>query len=312
MTASLASRLRTPGVVALAGAALGAALLARDPHVSGAWGYCPFLLLTGYPCPACGGLRAANDLLHGRVARRPAPTLYAVLTAALAAVAFTSRGPWPPRAGRRPAWHAAPPAVAPGLVRGPGRVRGPAAPARSDRTATLTAALTGPAVSLADMPTVLDEIVAGVREDLAGRERCATPGRASSSRAEAAPSALDAEAALRRPGLSLIAEVKRSSPSKGALADIADPAALAADYEAGGATAVSVLTEQRRFGGSLDDLDAVRAAVRIPVLRKDFMVTDYQVWEARAHGADLVLLIVAALEQSRPGPHAGPGPRARA
>jgi indole-3-glycerol phosphate synthase len=116
--------------------------------------------------------------------------------------------------------------------------------------------------------------------------------------AAAAPPALDAEAALRRPGLSLIAEVKRSSPSKGALAEIADPAALAADYEAGGATAVSVLTERRRFRGSLDDLDAVRKAVRIPVLRKDFIVEDYQVHEARAHGADLVLLIVAALPQA--------------
>jgi indole-3-glycerol phosphate synthase len=108
---------------------------------------------------------------------------------------------------------------------------------------------------------------------------------------------LDAEAALRRPGLALIAEVKRSSPSKGALADIPDPAALAADYEAGGATAVSVLTERRRFGGSLADLDAVRKAVRIPVLRKDFMIDDYQLHEARAHGADIVLLIVAALAQ---------------
>ena len=91
--------------------------------------------------------------------------------------------------------------------------------------------------------------------------------------------------------------MKRASPSKGALADIVDPAALAADYEAGGATAVSVLTERRRFGGSLDDLDAVRRAVRIPVLRKDFMVEDYQLYEARAHGADLILLIVAALAQ---------------
>jgi indole-3-glycerol phosphate synthase len=147
------------------------------------------------------------------------------------------------------------------------------------------------------MPTVLDEIISGVREDLAGRE-AALPLGELRQRAEAAPSALDAEGALRSPGLSLIAEVKRASPSRGALASIADPAALAADYEAGGATVISVLTEKRRFNGSLDDLDAVRAAVRIPVLRKDFMVTDYQVWEARAHGADLVLLIVAALEQS--------------
>ena len=96
----------------------------------------------------------------------------------------------------------------------------------------------------------------------------------------------------------MIAEVKRSSPSKGALADIADPAALAADYEAGGAATISVLTEQRRFGGSLDDLEAVRAAVDIPVLRKDFIVTSYQLWEARAAGADLALLIVAALTQN--------------
>ena len=147
------------------------------------------------------------------------------------------------------------------------------------------------------MATVLDDIVAGVREDLATRT-AATPRAVVERRALDARPALDAEAALRMPGLALIAEVKRSSPSKGALATIADPASLAAEYEAGGATAVSVLTERRRFGGSLDDLDAVRAAVRIPVLRKDFIVADYQVLEARAHGADIVLLIVAALPQT--------------
>ncbi|MEP6855791.1 MAG: indole-3-glycerol phosphate synthase TrpC [Pedococcus sp.] len=146
------------------------------------------------------------------------------------------------------------------------------------------------------MPTVLDDLVAGVREDLAAAQSVVPRSRIEELAAGATP-ALDAEAALRRPGLSLIAEVKRSSPSKGALAAIADPAALAADYEAGGATAVSVLTERRRFNGSLDDLDAVRKAVQIPVLRKDFMVEDYQLFEARAHGADLILLIVAALAQ---------------
>jgi indole-3-glycerol phosphate synthase len=95
----------------------------------------------------------------------------------------------------------------------------------------------------------------------------------------------------------VIAEVKRSSPSKGALAAIADPAALACDYEAGGASVISVLTERHRFGGSLEDMAAVRAAVDVPVLRKDFVLTSYQVWEARAHGADAVLLLVVALEQ---------------
>ena len=98
-------------------------------------------------------------------------------------------------------------------------------------------------------------------------------------------------------GAKVIAEVKRSSPSKGALAMIADPAGLAADYAAGGASLISVLTEERRFGGTLEDLAAVRAAVEIPVLRKDFVVSDYQLWEARAYGADAILLIVAALDQ---------------
>jgi indole-3-glycerol phosphate synthase len=147
------------------------------------------------------------------------------------------------------------------------------------------------------MTTVLDAIVAGVREDLAART--AVRSLAELQRAAAdAPPALDAEAALRREGLSLIAEIKRSSPSKGPLAAIADPATLARTYADAGATAVSVLTEGRRFGGSLDDLDAVRAAVQIPILRKDFMVEEYQLWEARAHGADIVLLIVAALDDA--------------
>jgi len=146
--------------------------------------------------------------------------------------------------------------------------------------------------------TVLDSIVAGVREDLALRERRTSLSDVEQG-ARAARPAIDADAVLRRPGLSLIAEVKRASPSKGALSDIPDPAALAVAYEAGGASAVSVLTEQRRFGGSLDDLDAVRAAVGVPVLRKDFVVTDYQLWEGRAAGADLALLIVAALTQAQ-------------
>lgn len=147
------------------------------------------------------------------------------------------------------------------------------------------------------MPTVLDQIIDGVREDLADR-RAARPLEQVKELAGSAPSPRDAWSALTgRPGVHVIAEVKRSSPSKGALAAIADPAALAADYADGGASVISVLTEQRRFGGSLADLDAVRARVDVPVLRKDFVVDPYQVWEARAHGADLVLLIVAALPQ---------------
>ncbi|MFX0538750.1 indole-3-glycerol phosphate synthase TrpC [Ornithinimicrobium sp. Y1847] len=146
------------------------------------------------------------------------------------------------------------------------------------------------------MVTVLDEIISGVREDLTQR-RAALSLEDVRERAQAAPPARDAWRALRAPGLHVIAEVKRSSPSKGALAAIADPAALAADYAEGGASVISVLTEGRRFGGSLADLDAVRARVDVPVLRKDFVVDPYQVWEARAHGADLVLLIVAALPQ---------------
>jgi indole-3-glycerol phosphate synthase len=144
---------------------------------------------------------------------------------------------------------------------------------------------------------VLDDIIVGVREDVAAREALLSLDVVKAAAAQTRP-ALNAFAALREPGVAVIAEVKRRSPSRGDLAEIASPADLAAEYESGGARIISVLTEGRRFGGSLADLDAVRAQVRIPVLRKDFVVTSYQVHEARAHGADLVLLIVAALEQN--------------
>ena len=144
---------------------------------------------------------------------------------------------------------------------------------------------------------MLEEILAGVREDVA-RRQAEVPLEQLKELAAAAPPAIDAYAALRKSGVAVIAEVKRASPSKGALADIPDPAELAGEYAAGGARCISVLTEGRWFGGSLSDLAAVRAAVGVPVLRKDFVVSSYQVHEARAHGADLVLLIVAALEQN--------------
>lgn len=152
------------------------------------------------------------------------------------------------------------------------------------------------------MTTVLDSIIAGVREDLAHRirSRSLTDVEADARAQSPARDALGAFHASARAGrIAVIAEVKRSSPSKGELAAIPDPARLARAYAEGGATAVSVLTEQRRFGGSLADLDTVRAAVDVPVLRKDFMVEPYQFFEARAHGADLVLLIVAALDDAQ-------------
>ncbi|MBB1254826.1 indole-3-glycerol phosphate synthase TrpC [Streptomyces sp. OF3] len=144
--------------------------------------------------------------------------------------------------------------------------------------------------------SVLDEIIDGVRADLARRQERVSLDELK-ERVAKAPQAKDGVAALKGDSVRVICEVKRSSPSKGALAAIADPAALAADYEAGGGAVISVLTEERRFGGSLADLEAVRARVDVPVLRKDFIVTAYQLWEARAYGADLALLIVAALEQ---------------
>jgi len=146
---------------------------------------------------------------------------------------------------------------------------------------------------------VLAELVAGAVAD-ASERRAARSLKDVEADALAQPPARDALAALAPAArVRIIAEVKRASPSRGSLAPIADPAALAVSYQTGGASAISVLTEGRRFGGSLADLEQVRAAVDVPVLRKDFVVEPYQVLESRAAGADLVLLIVAALDQPR-------------
>jgi indole-3-glycerol phosphate synthase len=143
---------------------------------------------------------------------------------------------------------------------------------------------------------VLEQILSGVRADLAERQRAMTLEQLKELvQSRTAP--LPALTVLRSPGVHVIAEVKRRSPSKGELAAISDPAALALEYEAGGASVISVLTEHRFFGGSLDDLVAVRAAVDVPILRKDFVVSSYQLWEARAYGADMVLLLAVALDQ---------------
>lgn len=146
--------------------------------------------------------------------------------------------------------------------------------------------------------TVLDEIIAGVLEDTARRE-AEVPLSEIKARALDAPAPLDALAALSAPSVSVIAEVKRASPSKGHLAEIPEPEVLAKAYETNGAAVISCLTEERRFHGSLADFDKVRATVNIPLLRKDFTTTPYQIHEARAHGADVILLIVAALEQDQ-------------
>jgi indole-3-glycerol phosphate synthase len=145
---------------------------------------------------------------------------------------------------------------------------------------------------------MLADLMAGAVEDAEARASVRT--RAALERnALAQPPARDALSVLApAERVKIIAEVKRASPSRGDLASIPDPALQAHRYEQGGASAISVLTEGRRFKGSLADLEAVRAAVELPVLRKDFIATEYQVLEARASGADLVLLIVAALEQN--------------
>ena len=145
------------------------------------------------------------------------------------------------------------------------------------------------------MSTVLESIIEGVREDVKRRE---VPLSQLRDRLESAPDLRGALTALKASGTQVISEVKRSSPSKGALADIPSPGKLAEQYQEGGAAVVSVLTEERRFNGSIADFLEVRSAIELPLLRKDFIVTEFQVLESRVIGADLLLLIVAGLKQS--------------
>ncbi|MBI5303496.1 MAG: indole-3-glycerol phosphate synthase TrpC [Chloroflexi bacterium] len=141
---------------------------------------------------------------------------------------------------------------------------------------------------------ILDDIIAHKRQEVdALKQR--VPLSEIRARAEATPPPRDFAGALQRDTIALIAEIKRVSPSRGALNAIADPVALARVYAENGASAISVLTDEKYFHGSLDDLRAVRAAVSVPVLRKDFTVDAYQIFESRAASADAILLIVRVL-----------------
>src|SRR5213594_3983229 len=148
--------------------------------------------------------------------------------------------------------------------------------------------------------SILAEIVGHKRQEVAAR-KMATPRAALEARCATLPPPRDFERALApAPGRArLVAEVKKASPSRGVLRADLDPVALASTYARHGVDAISVLTDAKYFRGSLDDLCAVRAAVDVPLLRKDFTLDEYQLWEARAAGADAVLLIVAILEPER-------------
>ncbi|HEU0166524.1 MAG TPA: indole-3-glycerol phosphate synthase TrpC [Chloroflexota bacterium] len=148
---------------------------------------------------------------------------------------------------------------------------------------------------------ILDDILAHKREELAAMKAKLSLAEMRMLADAAGAPAHDFHAALAKPVLSVIAEVKRRSPGAGAINEAVDPVAQAQTYEQAGASAISVLTDQRYFGGANADLQAIRQAVDLPMLRKDFTVDEYQVWEARAIGADAVLLIVGALEDRQLG-----------
>lgn len=149
---------------------------------------------------------------------------------------------------------------------------------------------------MSSVPTVLARILQQTREDLSRRRAALAPE--AMEHVARPPGARRMRAALSAPGIGVIAEFKRRSPSAGAFREAPELAATIGAYERGGASAVSVLTEGPNFGGSLEDLRRARSLTALPLLRKDFIVDEYQLHEARAAGADAVLLIVAALEEA--------------
>ncbi|GBL17908.1 indole-3-glycerol phosphate synthase [Chloroflexota bacterium] len=161
-------------------------------------------------------------------------------------------------------------------------------------------------MTLTHTATVLEKILANTRLEVAARQS-AVPLAAIMHSAAAAPAPRNFLAALSLDSVALIAEIKHASPSRGVLIDPFDPLALAQTYAANGAAAISILTDERFFQGHLEHLRAVRQVSPLPILRKDFMIDAYQIYESRAAGADAVLSIVAALEDAQLQSAACPG-----
>ena len=144
---------------------------------------------------------------------------------------------------------------------------------------------------------MLDELFAGSIADALTRRETTPIDKVEKAALSQTPALNALEFLAPAAQIKILSEVKRASPSRGQMAEIPDPAALAKIYAENGASAISVLTEERKFKGSLADLIAVRANVSVPLLRKDFIANEYQILEARAAGADIILLIVAGLPQ---------------
>lgn len=146
--------------------------------------------------------------------------------------------------------------------------------------------------------SLFEQIIQGVAEDVAARE-ARVPFTEIKALSRSVEPPRDAIAALLQPGCGVIAEIKRAMPCRGQIASIEQPADLALQFESGGARMIGCQTERRRFMGSLEDLAAVKAAVSVPVMSKDFIIDPYQIHEARYYGADMVPLLVSALDQAR-------------